>query len=522
MTTTMDSEQATGPTRRLLVFLGLVTLARLAFAALIPLTDDEAYYRLWAQNLDYGYFDHPPMVAWWIGAGVSLLGDNALGVRFCAVLASGLTGLLLFDLARQQGLARVTAERAAIWYHCTLMVAGGGLLAMPDAAATLFWVICLWSLSHLFVPQGRARPGLWWCAAGAAAGLAVLSKYSSLFIAPGVLLWVLWSPERRRALATPWPWVAGLVAAALFGVNVWWNAENGWLTFVKQFGRVEPSRFQPRYLIELLLTQMLLLNPFITGFALRGLRLKAAPSQAVAPERTVDLSLVVLTGLPFMAYLVLHALHDRVQGHWPTPLYPALAVAAAVAASRPAASAFGAFARRAVPIFGLGLAAIVLMFGATTDHRRGFKGDPARAIRQWPAFAGTVQSLGQAQGVGWIGTLSYVTLAQLANQSELALPVLQLTERDRYAKAGPPKGLDTTRPGLVIDLARRLNADDLAQCFATVQRLPDIRRGGDGPGAMVYGVFRVTGPRMDLADKGCWSAKTLADSQRLAAGKASK
>ena len=88
---------------------------------------------------------------------------------------------------------------------------------------------------------------------------------------------------------------------------------------------------------------MLLLNPFITGFALRGLGLKAAPSQAVAPERTVDLSLVVLTGLPFMAYLVLHALHDRVQGHWPTPLYPALAVAAAVAATRPATSAFGAF-----------------------------------------------------------------------------------------------------------------------------------------------------------------------------------
>lgn len=502
----------TATARRLLIFIGLVTLARLVFAALVPLTDDEAYYRLWSQHLALGYFDHPPLVAWAIRLGVSLLGDTALGVRFAAVMASGLTSLVLFDLAKRIGLSAVTAERAAVWYSATLMIAAGAILSTPDAFATLFWATTLWCLAAAVEPGRERQAARWWCAAGLAAGLATLSKYSSLFIAPGVLLWVLASPERRRLLATPWPWAAAVIGAGLFGVNVWWNAHNEWLTFAKQFGRVEPAGFAPKFLIELIVTQALLLNPFITGFAVRGMAMKAPPAEAVAEGRRVDLGLLVLTGLPFLAYLMLHALHDRVQGHWPTPLYPAIALVAAVAAARPSTSSFTDFARRAVPVFGLGLASILLVFGATTDYRAGFKGDPARTLRQWPAFAASVEALRQTQGASWVGTFSYVTLAQFANQPALAAPVIQLTERDRYAKAPLPAGLDTAKPGLVVDLTRRISQADLATCFAKVQPLPPIRRGGAGAGAMDYGVYRVEGPRRDLTAKGCWSAKTLEDS----------
>jgi hypothetical protein len=275
-------------------------------------------------------------------------------------------------------------------------------------------------------------------------------------------------------------------------------------------------------LVELILTQALLLNPLLTGFAIRGLNLKTLPSEAVAEGRKMDLSLLVLTALPFALYLLVHALHDRVQGHWPTPLYPALALIAAVAASRLSTSALSAFARRAVLPFGLGIGALALIFGATTDYRAGFKGDPARTLRQWPAFASAVAEVRQAQGANWVGTFSYVTLAQFSNQPNLNGPAIQLTERDRYAAAPLPEGLDVTRPGLVVDLDRRISQTDLATCFAKVERLPDLRRGGEGPGALVYGVYRVEGPLRDITGKGCWSAKTLADSIKLDAKRAAK
>src|SRR6202012_4565424 len=64
----------------LLLAIGL-TAIRLAAAGSIHLTEDEAYYRFWAQHLQFGYLDHPPMIGWRIRAGMSLFGDTPLGVR---------------------------------------------------------------------------------------------------------------------------------------------------------------------------------------------------------------------------------------------------------------------------------------------------------------------------------------------------------------------------------------------------------------------------------------------------------
>ncbi len=50
-------------------------------AAFLELHFDEAYYWLYSRNLDWGYFDHPPLVAVLIFAGTKLFGGY-LGVRF--------------------------------------------------------------------------------------------------------------------------------------------------------------------------------------------------------------------------------------------------------------------------------------------------------------------------------------------------------------------------------------------------------------------------------------------------------
>src|SRR5205814_7851837 len=41
----------------------VAALVRLAFAALIPVFPDEAYYWEWSRRLAPGYFDHPPGIA---------------------------------------------------------------------------------------------------------------------------------------------------------------------------------------------------------------------------------------------------------------------------------------------------------------------------------------------------------------------------------------------------------------------------------------------------------------------------
>jgi hypothetical protein len=45
------------------------TLAfRFWLAAVTPMTGDEAYFYWWGKIPDWGYYDHPPMIGWWLAA----------------------------------------------------------------------------------------------------------------------------------------------------------------------------------------------------------------------------------------------------------------------------------------------------------------------------------------------------------------------------------------------------------------------------------------------------------------------
>ncbi|MBC7531378.1 MAG: hypothetical protein H7318_07355, partial [Oligoflexus sp.] len=50
--------------RTLLFALIAIVVTRLLSGLLLAPIQDEAYYFYWARFLDWGYFDHPPLVAW--------------------------------------------------------------------------------------------------------------------------------------------------------------------------------------------------------------------------------------------------------------------------------------------------------------------------------------------------------------------------------------------------------------------------------------------------------------------------
>jgi 4-amino-4-deoxy-L-arabinose transferase-like glycosyltransferase len=472
------------PPRSLIVFLFAVTLARLLAAALIPLSEDEAYYRLWAASLQLGYYDHPPMIAWWVRAGMTIAGDDPLGVRLLPVLSSGFASLVVFDIAGRIGAGERTAVRAAMWFNATLLIGVGGILAIPDAPNILFWALTLACLTRINGPRG----GVWWLAAGVAAGLAALSKYSALFIAPGVLLWLVLKPGGWRTLRQPWPWAALLIAGGLFGINVAWNAEHHWVTFIKQFGRAAPNGFAPENLLWFLGGQLVLLNPYIAYFTGRG---ALGVWRSKAPS-AVDLRLPLNLCLPFVAYLFLHSLHDRVEAHWTAPLYPALAILAACAAETvPAKGYLAAISRRAAPA-GLAISALALAHLALPATDFGLF-DPALAFRGWPDLASRVEATRLTNHAAWVGALSYGTTAELAASGKIHAPVIELRERDRYPPGDPSWSADLTKPGLVIDLDRRVADQGLGSCFASVSPLPGEIRGDARRPGVAYAASLVAG-----------------------------
>jgi hypothetical protein len=455
---------------------------RLVLGAVLPLTEDEAYYRIWSLTPALGYYDHPPMVAWWIWLGRHLVGDDALGVRLIAVLSSALTSFLVFDLTRLAGGTGADAERAGIWYNAMPLVAAGGLLSVPDAPAALFWTMTLWLVFRALKGEGAG----WWVAAGLAAGLATLSKYSALFLGPGVLLWLVSTPRGRASLLTPGPWVALTAAASLFALNVWWNETHDWASMLKQFGRITPHRLAPRYLVEFLLTEFLLVNPLLALFLVRR--------PAVAAP-------FVLTSLPFIAYLIVHSLHDRVQAHWPAPVFPALAIWAACASVQ-----FGrrwSAIRKLVPWVGLGATAALGVYAALPLAGVPLLIDPALPLRGWPRFANRVETLRRETASAWLATTSYGLAAQLTDQPAIRAPVLQISERDRWTGLGQGPTADASRRGLLVELPRRVDLAALGRCFSSVRPLGRIRRGPPEGANREYVAVLLDRPRRDVLGEGC-------------------
>lgn len=73
--------------RLALASIAVLLVLRLVLAATANLAEDEAYYWLWSTHLAAGYYDHPPMIAYWIRAGTAVFGQTAFGVRFAALLS---------------------------------------------------------------------------------------------------------------------------------------------------------------------------------------------------------------------------------------------------------------------------------------------------------------------------------------------------------------------------------------------------------------------------------------------------
>jgi hypothetical protein len=103
----------------------------------LELHADEAYYWLFAQKLDWGYFYHPPMVALFIKTGDILL-HNELGLRLFTVLSNSLAIYLLWLIVKKY-------DVSAKWF--ILLVSGilvfhvYGFTSTPDAPLFFFAVL---------------------------------------------------------------------------------------------------------------------------------------------------------------------------------------------------------------------------------------------------------------------------------------------------------------------------------------------------------------------------------------------
>jgi len=296
--------------------LALVIL-RCWVAAHTDFETDEAYYWMWSRWLAPSYYDHPPMVAYLIRFGTLLFGDSLIGIRSMAILAMIAAAVLLYILAVVLFDDRRIGLIAAVWFSLTPHTAFFSVVMYPDTPAILFWVSTCVAAALIW----RTGRGEWWYLLGLSAGLLLLSKYTAVFLLFGIAAWLVIAKDMRFWLGRREPYLAALIAVILFSPVLWWNAEHGWMSFIKQFGRAfETSTDAGLGNLGIFLgTQAAFVSPLIFAFVIAGL---AVATWRGVLRQQANWLLLALCAAPMLLYFAVHALSAEVLAQWPSAVYP--------------------------------------------------------------------------------------------------------------------------------------------------------------------------------------------------------
>ena len=409
-----------------------LTLLRLILAGRMPLAPDETYYWLWSRHLQTGYFDHPPMVAIWIRIGTALAGQSPVGIRLLGPLSAAGGSIFLWSAAEDFCPDRHAGLVAAGLFNATLIAGVGAIIITPDTPLVFFWTAALAAIGRYFA----SRDSRWWAATGAAAGAALFSKYTAVFLVIAIAVWLITSREGRGLLRKPWPWIGLLLALLIFAPNIAWNASHEWVSYLKQGGRaaqLDLSR-AAQFLAELVFGQIGLITPISFALMTAGLWRIWKTRDAAAQL------LLWITLLPAAIFLQ-HTISDRVQANWPAIIYPSACIAAS---ALPPAT----LARWLKPAMALGFVLTLLVYAQSAAEL--FPIPPARdptalQLAGWNSFAAELAT----RHAAFITSDDYATASELAYYAPPGQTVAAFGRRWRYLNLPSAKAL-TGSSGILV------------------------------------------------------------------------
>ncbi|MDF2191004.1 glycosyltransferase family 39 protein [Paraflavitalea sp. CAU 1676] len=286
---------------QLVFYIGWCVL-NLIQAGFTELFDDEAYYWVYTQFPDWGYFDHPPMVALLIKAGYAIF-HNELGVRFFIVLLNTATIFIT-----QQLLAK---KDPYLFYAivCSIAIVQiGGIIAVPDIPLLFFVALYFWIYKRFLEYMN-----LWWTLLlGISVALMMYSKYHGVLI---VLATLASNPKLFTRYQT---YLVTLIALLAFTPHLYWQYTHGFPSVqFHLFERVAPS-YHTKYTIEYLVGQVAMAGPLM-GWLLMKSALDYKPQEAL--ERALKFTLIT-----FYGFFLLSSFRGRVEANWTVPAFIALIV----------------------------------------------------------------------------------------------------------------------------------------------------------------------------------------------------
>jgi hypothetical protein len=269
-------------------------------ALLTELAHDEAYYWVYAQNLDWGYFDHPPGVAASIAVGYALI-KSELGVRLVITMMSVATIYLVWKIIIPK-----KEKLLFIILGSIVLVHIGGFIAVPDIPLMFFSFLFVFLFKKYLTVNSMGLAVL----LGVAAAGMLYSKYHAILLIFFCLLPNL-SLLRLRSF-----WVFALIGSILFLPHLLWQWDHDLVTFRFHLFERSMKPYSWNYPLDYLAGQVIVYGPLISPLLFYSAWKYRSKSQF---DRTMKF---LLYGI--FTFFLLNSFRGRIEANWTISALPAL------------------------------------------------------------------------------------------------------------------------------------------------------------------------------------------------------
>jgi len=275
-------------------FLLCWTILNIIQAATIELHPDEAYYWLYSRFLDWGYYDHPPMVALFIAAGDAIM-HNELGLRLMTIVASTVSIYVLWLTLKNY---HVKAKWFILTVSGVLILHIYGFITTPDAPLFLFTTL-FYFIYQKYIIDDKLKWAI--LLAVIIAGL-LYSKYHGILVIGFTVL------ANIKLLKRPSFWLIAFISVILFLPHILWQINHNYPSINYHLHERSSSRYDPVTTLLYFPGQLLMAGPLIGWFLFyKALNIKVK-------DAFVRCLLVNFIGT--IIFFLLNTVKGEVQSHW--------------------------------------------------------------------------------------------------------------------------------------------------------------------------------------------------------------
>jgi hypothetical protein len=316
----------------LIVLLAVSAIVRGVLAAWMEFGNDEVYYWTYALYPDWSHFDHPPMVGWVIQLfSLNLLFDSEFFIRLASVVIMTANTYIIFRIGKELKDA-TTGLYAALLYTASIYAfVITGIFIMPDTPLMLFWLLAVWTAIKYFlvkVPEPvegptdsetvlrQAQQPWLLIFFGLFTGLAMLSKYSGVFLWVGMGLYIL--VFNRKQLKNPYLYLSLLISAVCCIPILYWNIKYNFASLSFHGDRVGGGALNFSTFGTELAGEFFYNNP--VNFVLAIFAVVAVFKKRLNLEKSAQ-RLILSIALPMIALFWVFSLTRPTLPHWNAPAY---------------------------------------------------------------------------------------------------------------------------------------------------------------------------------------------------------